>query len=145
LRIARKIYGRAARAPSDAEALDSIEYTLFPNLVLFRGLLVPLVYRFRPNGNDPNSAIFDLILLADTPAGQPRPDAAPVFEMGDLRYSELEGMGEFFGKVYDQDTGNLGAQQKGFKTLAKSQLLLSRYQESRIRHFEAVIDEFLRT
>lgn len=128
---------------SDAEALDSIEYTLFPNLILFRGLLVPLVYRFRPHGNDPDQCVFDLILLADTPANGARPEAAPVFEMGDMAYRDLTQMGPFFGMVYDQDTGNLAAQQKGLKTMLQPELTLARYQESRIRHFEGLIDAYV--
>ena len=111
--------------------------------MLFKGLLVPLVYRFRPNGSDPDTAIFDLMLLADVPAGSPRPPPAEVFEMGDMTYRDLTQMGPFFGLVYDQDTGNLGYQQKGMKTLDREELTLGCYQESRIRHFEALVDRYV--
>lgn len=136
-------FGRDYSAYSDAEALDSIEYTLFPNLVLFKGLAVPTVYRFRPNGNDPDSCIFDLYLLLEYPEGQPRPEPAPVTEMGAMAYSELPGLGRFFGITYDQDTSNLGLQQRGMKTMLQDDFTLAEYQESRLRHFNAMIDRYL--
>lgn len=135
--------GRDYSATSDAEAIDSIEYTLFPNLVLFKGLMVPTVYRFRPNGNDPDSCIFDLFLLLELPEGTERPEPAPVFEMGDMHYADLPGLGAFFGTTYDQDTSNLGLQQQGMKTLEQDQLVLAHYQESRLRHFQNMIDHYL--
>jgi len=135
--------GRDYSRHSDAEALDSIEYSLFPNMVLFKGLAVPTVYRFRPNGNDPDTCLFDLYLLLEYPEGQPRPEPEPVFEMGDMTYSELPGLGHFFGVTYDQDTGNLGLQQRGMKTLEQDQLVLARYQESRLRHFQNMIDVYI--
>jgi phenylpropionate dioxygenase-like ring-hydroxylating dioxygenase large terminal subunit len=135
--------GRDYSALSDAEAIDSIEYTVFPNLVLFHGLLVPIVYRFRPNGNDPDTCIFDLLVLRDIPQGAVRPESAAVFEMGEMRYGELKGLGEFFGTTYDQDTGNLGRQQRGLKTLSRTEIVLGQYQESRLRHFQRTIDGYL--
>lgn len=135
--------GRDYSHVSDAEALDSIEYTLFPNMVMFKGLAVPTVYRFRPNGNDPDTCIFDLYLLLEYAEGQARPEPAPVFEMGTMTYSDLPGLGKFFGVTYDQDTGNLGLQQIGMKSLKQDAFVLARYQESRLRHFQATIDQYL--
>ena len=39
---------------SVAETIDSIEYHLFPNAFFFPGLQIPLCYRFRPDGPDPD-------------------------------------------------------------------------------------------
>ena len=128
---------------SDSEVLDSIEYTIFPNLVLFKGLSVPTVYRFRPNGNDPDTCIFDLYVLLPVPEGVKRPAPAEMFEMGDMAYSELPGFNTFFGVTYDQDTGNLGRQQRGMKTLLREEVTLGHYQESRLRHFQNTIDHYL--
>nr|WP_087574137.1 aromatic ring-hydroxylating dioxygenase subunit alpha [Sphingomonas sp. CDS-1] len=135
--------GRDYSHYSDAESIDSIEYMLFPNLVLFKGLMVPTVYRFRPNGNDPDSCIFDLYLLLEVPEGEARPEPAMVFDMGEMSYAELPGLGHFFGTTYDQDTSNLGMQQKGMKTLLQDELVLGQYQESRLRHFEKMVDQYL--
>ena len=48
---------------STAQTLDSIEYFLFPNLFVFPGLSLPMVYRFRPDPNDPDFSYFDLYFL----------------------------------------------------------------------------------
>ena len=48
---------------SDSEALDLIEYLLFPNMVPWGGQALPIVYRFRPNGNDPDSHIMEIMFL----------------------------------------------------------------------------------
>ncbi|GGD80535.1 aromatic ring-hydroxylating oxygenase subunit alpha [Croceicoccus mobilis] len=138
--------GRDYSQVSDAEALDSIEYSIFPNMVLFHGLAVPVVYRFRPNGNDPDSCIFDLFMLLEYPEGSPRPDPAEVFEMGDMTYRELTeklGFDAFFGITYDQDTGNLGLQQQGMKSLESDTLIFARYQECRLRHFHEMITRYV--
>ncbi|MCX7285490.1 MAG: hypothetical protein NTX28_15865 [Novosphingobium sp.] len=47
------------------------------------------------------------------------------------------------GHVYDQDTDNLRAQQQGFRASATGVQNLGNYQESRVRHFQMVIDKYL--
>ncbi|MEL7029234.1 MAG: aromatic ring-hydroxylating dioxygenase subunit alpha, partial [Pseudomonadota bacterium] len=37
---------------STTEMIDSIEYHCFPNFFVFPGVSLPMVYRFRPNGDD---------------------------------------------------------------------------------------------
>lgn len=113
---------------------------------LFDGLGVPVIYRFRPNGNDPDTCIFDLYMLLEFPDGSERPEPAEVFEMGDMNYqqlTELKGFDKFFGVTYDQDTGNLGRQQRGMKTLERDDLLFAGYQESRLRHFQEMITRYV--
>ena len=51
----------------------------------------------------------------------------------------------WLGPVYDQDTGNLDAQQKGFKTSGRGAGTLGNYQESRIRRINLTLDEFMGT
>ena len=52
---------------STAQTLDSIEYFLFPNLFIFPGLTLPMVYRFRPDKDDPDYSYFDLYFLRPKP------------------------------------------------------------------------------
>jgi len=40
-------------ALSDTESLDLVEYLLFPIMVPWGGQALPITYRFRPNGDDP--------------------------------------------------------------------------------------------
>ena len=58
---------------SDAEMMDSIDYTLFPNFHPW-GAFNRIVYRFRPNGDDHRSAIMECIFLAPYQGERPPPN-----------------------------------------------------------------------
>lgn len=126
------------------ETIDAIEYALFPNTCLFPTLLFPMVYRFRPNGNDPDTAIFDLIFLQPLPESGERPEPAPVVELDfHQSFHEVPGFDPGLATIYDQDTGNLAAQQRGFKSSVKRGETLGNYQEVRIRHLHRSIDRYI--
>ena len=57
-------------------------------------------------------------------------------------YTEVVAL-QWLGPVYDQDTGNLDMQQKGFKTNRRGTATLGNCQESRIRRLNMTLDEFL--
>jgi nitrite reductase/ring-hydroxylating ferredoxin subunit len=128
---------------SDSLMLDSIEYHMFPNMFFFPGINIPMAYRFRPNGGDVDSCIFDLMILEPMPEGaeHPEPPEAVRVEI-EQSYTEVEELG-WLGQVYDEDTGNLQMQQQGFKTSRKPGLTLGNYQEARIRRMHQTLDEFL--
>ena len=48
-----------------------------------------------------------------------------------------------FGRILDQDTDNLLAQQEGLETSVKDGITLGNYQEIRIRHFEMAVDRYV--
>lgn len=128
----------------DSHAIDGLQYFLFPNVILFRGFGFPMVYRTRPNGNDPDTCIFDMYLIRDVPAGKPRPEAARPLHMGDRGFSDLEPtLPSWLGVVYDQDTQTLRNQQEGLKAGGSSSVPFSRYQEVRIRHLHRTLDLYL--
>ena len=128
---------------SDTLMLDSIEYHMFPNMFFFPGITVPMAYRFRPNGDDVDSCIFDLMILEPIPEGADHPEP-PEPERLDVEqsYTEVEAL-SWLAPVYDQDTGNLELQQQGLKTSRKAGITLGNYQESRIRRVHLTLDEFL--
>jgi phenylpropionate dioxygenase-like ring-hydroxylating dioxygenase large terminal subunit len=129
---------------SDSEMLDSIEYHLFPNMFLFPGISLPMIYRFRPNGMDPDSAIFDLLFLETLAPGQERPEAPEPYKIDvGTSYETVPGISPFLGHVYDQDTGNLEMQQKGFKAGKKRSQTLGNYQEIRLRRVHKTLDQYL--
>ena len=129
---------------SDSEIIDTIEYHLFPNMVLFPGLSLPMAYRFRPLNNDPNRCVFDLLFLRPLPDNGDTPAPAEPFWIGvEDSYTSVPGMDEGMGIVYDQDTNNLRGQQEGFKAAKKAGQTLGNYQEVRIRHFQQVVDKYL--
>ena len=129
---------------SDSELLDCFSYTVFPNCYLFPGISLPMVYRFRPDPKDYRSCIYEVMFLRPVPKDGPRPDPAePVLLASHQSFAEAEGMDPGFGKILDQDTDNLYAQQEGLETSAKPGITLGNYQEIRIRHFERAIDRYV--
>ena len=129
---------------TDSEILDTIEYTLFPNMFLFPGLSLPMIYRFRPIGMDPDRCLFDLLYLRPTPRSGKHPHSAEPVRIGvGESYADVPGMDPGMGHVYDQDTDNLDLQQQGFHTAKKAGGTMGNYQEVRIRHFHQTLDKYL--
>jgi hypothetical protein len=129
---------------SDSEMLDSIEYHLFPNMFFFPGVSLPMLYRFRPNGMDVDSAIFDLMFLRPLADGEEPPEAPAPVEIGIRQsYTEVPGINQKLGAVYDQDTMNLDMQQKGFRASKKRGQTLGNYQEVRVRRVHKTLDAYL--
>ena len=128
---------------TDAELLDGIEYFLFPNLMVWAGYLTPFVYRFRPEGNDPDRCIIEIWKLEPLPESGERPPAAPTRYLGpDETWADVPELGPF-GRVFNQDGATIGRVQRGVKASVASKLNLSQYQESRIRHFHATLHAYL--
>jgi phenylpropionate dioxygenase-like ring-hydroxylating dioxygenase large terminal subunit len=140
-----KEYGVDFSQHSTSEMMDSIEYHLFPNMFMFPGVNLPMIYRFRPIGNDPGRALFDLLFLRPLAPGQQRPEAPAPYRLKPAEsYASAPGMDQGLGFVYDQDTDNLAMQYKGFQTSVKRGQTLGNYQESRIRRIHLTLDKYLR-
>ena len=128
---------------SDAESLDLIQYTLFPNMVPWGGQSLPLTYRFRPHGDNPEQSIMEIMLLfAKAPDGSHPPAAKTTFLDLDQTWSSAKELGSA-GMVADQDTDNLKRIQRGLRASRKPGVTLADYQESRIRHFHRTLDEYM--
>src|SRR5580698_7881188 len=69
-------------ACSDAEMLDALLYNVWPNMSFWAGFSPNLVYRWRPNGLDPESGIMDVIIMRRAPRNGPRPKPCVVHELG---------------------------------------------------------------
>ncbi|HYA68989.1 MAG TPA: aromatic ring-hydroxylating dioxygenase subunit alpha [Acidimicrobiales bacterium] len=135
--------GRDYSALSDTEALDAIEYFVFPNFVPWAGYTTPLVYRFRPNGDDHRSSIMDVMLLDPLPLTGPRPQAARTRHLGDgERWADAPELG-YLGRILDQDTATLGRVQRGLEAVSGPGLILASYQECRIRHFHETLGRYV--
>ncbi|WP_295636900.1 aromatic ring-hydroxylating dioxygenase subunit alpha [Novosphingobium sp.] len=141
-KISRSI-GRDMSALSDSESLDLIEYTLFPNMVPWGGQALPITYRFRPNGDDPESSIMEIMFLFSKAPDGSHPAPAKMTMLGpDQNWSDAPELGSA-AMVADQDTDNLMRIQKGLRASRKPGVTLARYQESRIRHFHETLDAYL--
>jgi phenylpropionate dioxygenase-like ring-hydroxylating dioxygenase large terminal subunit len=126
-----------------SETLDTIEYFLFPNFHPWANITVPLVYRFRPNGNDPDSSIMDVLVMRPCAKDRPRPEPAPLHILRDDElFSDAPELGGL-GAVFDQDTSNLERLQIGLKAAKKPGITLGNYQEARIRHIHQTLDKYL--
>ena len=132
--------GAAADDLTDAELTDSFYYTLFPNFHPW-GAFNRIVYRFRPNGMSVDEAIMECMFLS--PFTGERPPPAPIHWLTEEdRWMDAPELG-MLGRVFDQDSFNLPNVQKGLKTMVKPGVTLELYQETKIRHFHALLDEWL--
>lgn len=138
-----KTYGHDFSGLSESITLDSIEYFLFPNAFFFPGLSLPMVYRFRPDPDDVDYCYFDLLMMRPKPADGGAPPPPEVIELDvDDSYTKAAGIGGL-ARVYDQDTANMAAQTRGFKASRKRGQTLGNYQESRVRHLQLRVNDYL--
>ncbi|MFK7916052.1 MAG: SRPBCC family protein [Pseudomonadales bacterium] len=122
----------------DAELVDSIDYTQFPNFHPW-GAFNRIVYRFRPNGNDHRSCIMECFLLA--PFSGERPAPAKIHWLKeDEAWGSLLG---FLGQVFDQDAFNMPKVQWGLETTYKPGVTLASYQESKVRWLHHKLGEWV--
>jgi hypothetical protein len=141
-KISRSI-GRDMSDLSDTESLDLIEYMLFPNMVPWGGQALPITYRFRPNGDDPETSLMEIMFLfSKAPDGSHPPPATMTMLGPDQPWTDAAELGSA-AMIVDQDTDNLMRIQKGLRASRKPGVTLARYQESRIRHFHATLDDYM--
>ncbi len=130
-----------AESLCDAELADSFYYTVFPNFHPW-GAFNRIVYRFRPNGNDPDSSIMEVMFLAPYREGE-KPPPAKVHWLGvDEDWTEAAELG-FLARIFNQDAGNLPKVQLGLHALQKPGVTLARYQETKLRHFHTLLEKWL--
>lgn len=129
---------------SESEMLDSIEYFCFPNMFLFPGITLPMIYRFRPVGMDPDRCYFDLLFLRPLKEGEEHPEPPAAVKLGlDEVYATVPNMDPGLAIVYEQDTSNLEAQQRGFKAGKKRAQTLANFQEVRVRQLHRTLDKYI--
>jgi len=128
---------------SDSEMIDQIQYTLFPNFTVWPTIVAPLLYRFRPNGDDPDSCIFEIYMLYPKADDGSHPEPMQEIRLGDDElWASIKEFGGY-GPVIDQDTPNFPRIQKGIKSSKRQAISLANYQESRIRAFHRVLERYL--
>lgn len=128
---------------SDTELLDAMQYNIFPNIVLFRSMFYPYVYRFTPDRADPNRATYDFYVMAPLPADGSTPPVETI-ELGEHEsFSASGAFPPWLGQIYDQDTDGLASLQAGLVHGGEADIVLARYQEVRIRHLHKVLHDYL--
>lgn len=141
--LLRRQFGIETAPISDCEAIDTIQYFVFPNMAVWAGYNSFICYRWTPDGDDPDTSWMEAMLLLPVGPDRPRPPAAKPTVLGlDQSWQEAPQLGGL-GYVFDQDTSNIAALQKGLKAARKPGVTLAAYQESRIRHFAQVLERYL--
>ncbi len=136
----RGVVGDGVDQWSDAEFIDNIDYTVFPNLHPW-GAYNRIVYRFRPNGDDHTSALMDVFLLAPF-AGERPPPAATTVLSADDEWTDAPELG-MLAKVFQQDAFNMPMVHKGLTQTVKPGVTLATYQESKIRWLHQRLGEWV--
>jgi len=136
----RDSFGDRVDDLTDAEFLDAWVYTVFPNFMPW-GAFNRIFYRFRPNGDNHESCIFEIFYLA--PFSGDRPPPAAETKLGpDDPWTDAEEL-EKLAMVAEQDTFNMQRVQQGLKVLRKDGVLLARYQESIVRWRQDLLQEYV--
>lgn len=110
------------------------DWHIFPNMVFLQQPTNLLGYRARPNGDDPDSCIFEIYVLERFPDGK-----APKVDVelgGDWRTVE-------WGLILAQDFQNMGEVQKGMKSRGFRGARPSPVQERAISNFHATLHHYL--
>jgi phenylpropionate dioxygenase-like ring-hydroxylating dioxygenase large terminal subunit len=136
----RKVVGDQVDTWSDAEFIDNLDYSVFPNFHPW-GAYNRIVYRFRPNGDEHESAIMDVFFLSPFAGERPAP-ASTTYLGPDESFVTATELG-LLAKVFDQDACNMPMVHKGIKQSAKQTFTLSAYQEGKLRWFHRKLDKWL--
>lgn len=139
--LEKEIGADAAQALSDAEMCDSMPYTLFPNLHPW-GSYNRTCYRFRPYGNDPGMSIMECMILSPYSGDTPPAGAEIKWVATDTSWTTVPELG-LLGRVFDQDDANLPFVQKGLESGSIDEVTFAEYQETKIRHFHMVLEDWL--
>lgn len=128
---------------SDAEMIDALLYNVWPNMSFWAGYAPNLVYRWRPNGKDPESAIMDVMILKRVPKSGPRPKPASVHMLGECEpWSNAPELGGL-AAIFEQDMGNLPYVQEGLHATGTGTVHFGRYTEMRIRQLHRMLDRHI--
>jgi phenylpropionate dioxygenase-like ring-hydroxylating dioxygenase large terminal subunit len=128
---------------TDAEMMDSIFYSVFPNWGPWGGPMPALDYRFRP-WPDQDRTLMELRILSPVADGAPIPRSVPMrYLTEDEPWTSSPEIGEVLGKVLDQDVTNVEQVHAGLKVSKNGKVQLGDYQEIRIRQFHQTMDKYL--
>jgi phenylpropionate dioxygenase-like ring-hydroxylating dioxygenase large terminal subunit len=112
-----------------------IDWHLFPNQIMLQSPTGLLGYRARPNGDDPDSCLWDVYSLQRYPAGQ---EPKVVQEWCDDLTDE-----SFWGRILCQDYDNMAALQRGMKSRGFAGSRPNPVQERAVSNFHRALHDFV--
>jgi phenylpropionate dioxygenase-like ring-hydroxylating dioxygenase large terminal subunit len=132
-------HGYADPRFEDDQYWNQHEWHVFPNLILG---LVPgemFGFRFRPDGLDPDSMIFEVLSMRI-----PEPNDQAFAGAVQIPYTrDSDARRATWGPILHQDFTNLEKVQRGLHQSALKEVRLSGYQEQLIAHYHEVIETYL--
>ncbi|MDB5576290.1 MAG: iron-sulfur protein [Bradyrhizobium sp.] len=138
-----KATGKSSDEFSDSELIDICFMSIFPNIHPWT-LFTRICYHFRPYKDDPDKAWMDVYQLMPFDASAERPAPAEAHFLTDEEdWTAAPEVGVFLARISNQDMFNFAPIQQGMKASATRVLRYSRYQESRIRHFHKLLDDWV--
>jgi phenylpropionate dioxygenase-like ring-hydroxylating dioxygenase large terminal subunit len=136
----KAVLGDAADELSDAEMVDSMYYTLFPNLHPWASYN-RITYRFRPYKNHHDKCIMECMFLS--PFVGERPPSAPIHWLDeDQDWVEAPELG-MLARVFNQDVFNLPKVQAGLEGMTAENVTFARYGETKLRYWHRWYDHFM--
>lgn len=119
----------------DVVAAAGIDWHLFPNFIFLPSIDGALVYRARPDANDPEHCWYDVWWLSRF-----GPDNQP-----DWKHETFHSLEEARGvnRFLEQDFSNLKAVQKGIHSRGFKGSAYNPVQEVEVIHFERMLDEYI--
>lgn len=135
----RPLVGDSVDDFCDAEMADSLDYSLFPNFHPW-GAFNRIIYRFRPNGDDHRTSIMECIYLSPFTGERPPPAEIHWLDF-DEDWMVADELGSL-ARVFDQDSFNMPRVMAGLLSTTKPGLTLGLYQESKLRQFYNLLDEY---
>jgi len=115
-------------------AVCGIDWHLFPNLIILPSLTTALCYRARPNGDDPDSCIFEVMVIERFPEGE-EPETEWVFEPDPTE--------EKWRLILAQDFNNMPEVQKGMKSRGFKGSRMNPISELPTTHFFRKLAEYM--
>lgn len=114
---------------------SGLDWHVFPNTIFLHGTVDGVLwYRVRPNGQDPESSIFDVWSLQRYGEGK----APPLVREFYADWQDTE-----WPKIYEQDFINIGEVQKGMRSSVFQGSRPNPVQEAAITNFHRVLREFI--
>jgi phenylpropionate dioxygenase-like ring-hydroxylating dioxygenase large terminal subunit len=132
----RKMTGVDLTQSSDVEVLDAISYNFFPNTIFYGGHALSVIHRFRPNGDDHRSCLWEIMALAPFPENTRLERDAELVMLGPEDLFANQPILGFIGEVLDQDVRGLTLIQKGQESDGFDGPRFAKYQERNLRNFE---------
>jgi phenylpropionate dioxygenase-like ring-hydroxylating dioxygenase large terminal subunit len=130
--------GDKANDLTEADLVDTIYFTLFPNFHPQSSYVQPFYYTFRPSGDDHTQCVMDIVTIMPRGPDDQTPENVPIKELAvDELFTKVPEMG-FLAAFLNQDVSNLSQIMKGLRTNPRKKVMFGREHELQIRHFYSI-------